>query len=358
MDIVESVHLLCCPLCRSELYLSEGNLYCVKCSASFPIEQGIASLMPQDLRTDYALTMQQRDLNRRAAEVGWKTAVKEHVESHHCEQGAEYAYEYASREARADFRFLMPVTQDSIVLDIGSGWGNITTAFARTCRCVIALDTNLENLDFVRIRAQQDGLGNVILVQGDACTLPIQTASCDAVTMVGVLEWVAWGRRDSLPHRLQELALRRVHDALKPGGCLYVAIENRFSFKYFLGQKEPHTGLRFVSILPYRIAQMYSLLARKQDYREITYSLHGLRQRLRSAGFSQIDFFFPIPGYQNFRYLVDFQQRGVSRYVIEQLRAYPKFSRLHYVAGRMMLALPIRLERFLWPSFSVLAVRP
>jgi 2-polyprenyl-3-methyl-5-hydroxy-6-metoxy-1,4-benzoquinol methylase/uncharacterized protein YbaR (Trm112 family) len=354
---VDLTTFFCCLHCEGGLQLIENGLQCTRCGVQFAINEGIACLVPKELRTDYALTSHHDELNRRAMKVGWEAAVREHTKGYHGVQGVEYANEYICSEARADFRFLMPIDGNSVVLDIGSGWGNITTAFARAARYVIALDTNLDNLRFVQLRAQQEGLHNVIVAQGDACSLSVQPASCDVVLMVGVLERVAWGRVDDSPQHLQKRALQRVHRALKPGGYLYLATENRFSFKYFLGASEPHTNLRFVSLLPSVFAQKYSRLVRRQDYREITYSLWGLRKLLHSVGFDRVDFFFPIPGYQNFRFLVDFGDRRVTRFVMERLRTHPRFSRWQYLAGRIMVSLPLRLERFFWPSFSVLAVR-
>jgi hypothetical protein len=144
---------------------------------------------------------------------------------------------------------------------------------------------------------------------------------------------------------------------LYAGGCLYLATENRFSFKYFMARKEPHTGLPFISLLPARLAQAYSMRVRNAEYREITYSLHGLRRLLEAAGFEQIRFFFPIPGYQNFRYLADLEDKNELRFLLGQLRTHPRFSRWLHLAGRAALALPGRPERFFWPSFSVFAVR-
>jgi len=356
--VVDLTTFFCCLHCGGDLQLIENGLLCAECGTQFAINEGIVCLVPEGLRTDDALTSHHHELIRRAMEVGWEAAVREHTRRYDGMQGVEYANEYICSEARADFRFLMPIDSKSVLLDVGSGWGNITTAFARTVRYVIALDTNLDNLRFVQLRAQQEGLHNVIVAQSDACILSIRQASCDAALMVGALEWIARGRVDDPPQCLQKQALQRVHRALKPGGCLYLAIENRFSFKYFLGAKEPHTNLRFISILPNVVAQRYSRLIRQRDYREITYSLWGLRKLLHSVGFEQVDFFFPIPDHKNFRFLVDFENRDVTRFVLEQLRTHPKFSRWQYLASRIMLSLPLRLEHFFWPGFSVLAVRP
>jgi ubiquinone/menaquinone biosynthesis C-methylase UbiE len=346
-----------CLYCGEALQLIGNRLQCIGCGAQFVIDEGIACFMPKGLRTDCALTPYFQELYRRAIEIGWEAAIREHTRKHPGPQGVEYTQEHICSEARADFRFLMPVDSSSVVLDVGSGWGNTTTAFARTARYVIALDTSLDNLRFVQLRARQEGLHNVIAAQGDACTMSVQPASCDAALMVGVLEQVAWGRADGSPQCLQKRALQGVHRVLKPGGCLYLAIENRFGFHCFLGAKGRHTNLRFVSLLPYVLAQRYSTLVRQRDYREITYSLPGLRRLLRSVGFDQVDFYFPIPNCQNFRFLVDFENRCASRFVLEQLPTYPRFSRWQYLAGRIMLSLPLYLGRFFWPSFSVLAVR-
>lgn len=354
---VQPTTLFACLNCEGNLELLADHLKCTTCNSEFEINGGIPLFMPKGLRSDYALTSYHDQLNQRAIQVGWESAIRAHVAEHHDELGTEYINEYICSEARADFRFLMPTTSDSVVVDIGSGWGNITSALARSSRHVIALDTNLDNLRFVQLRASQEGLNNVTVAQADACTLPLRAESCDAALMVGVLEWVAWGRKDGEPHTWQKKALERISRALRPGGCLYLATENRFSFKYFLGAKEPHTDLRFVSILPFKFAKMYSKLARKQDYREVTYSLLELEKLLRSVGFDKIKFYFPIPGYQNFRYLLDLENRGVSRYVLDQMRGYPRFTNLLYSAGRIALNLPISFQRFLWPSFSILAVR-
>ena len=68
-----------------------------------------------------------------------------------------YGDESISSEARVDFRFLMPVDGDSVVLvvlDRDCDWGDVATVFARAARQVIALGTNLDSLRSVQLRAQ------------------------------------------------------------------------------------------------------------------------------------------------------------------------------------------------------------
>jgi 2-polyprenyl-3-methyl-5-hydroxy-6-metoxy-1,4-benzoquinol methylase len=333
----------------------KDGIRCDQCGNEYQFEDGILRLLPANIRTDYSLTSGHGELNRRAVQIGWKKAVQEHVRNDPGSKGEEYVTEYINSEARADFRVLLPVDENSIVIDVGSGWGNISTAFARTSKLVVAVDTNTDNLRFVSARAAQEGIKNIIVVQGDACSFPVKANSCDAVTMVGVLEWVAWGRNDRSPRILQKKALELAFDSLKPGGCLYLALENRYSFKYFLGVKEPHTQLRFVSLLPDPVAQCYSKFIRGKEYQEITYSLPELKRLLRSVGFNSLDIYFPIPGYQNFRFITQLDDKKTIAYTMKLLQSYPRFGRLLRLASRLLFFIPLRTIRFFWPSFSIVA---
>ena len=357
-QVTELTAFLCCPRCRGDLTPLENELQCTECRARFPINDGIACLMPQGSRLDRASPPRYHELNHRAEKVGWKAAVLEHIMEHYSEKDIEHAIEYICSEARADFRFLMPVDSNSVVLDIGSDWGNITTAFARTSACVITLDTDLNNLRFTQLRTRQEKLHNVIFVQGDIYNLPIRPGSCDAALMVGMLERPTRGQMDDRPHRSQKHAFMKVYHALKPGGCLYLATENRFSFKYLLRAKEPRMNLRFMSLLSNGFASGYSKPIRGQEYKEVTFSPQRLHNLLCSVGFDQIDFFFSIPSYQNIRFLADLKNKETTRFVLKRLRTHPRFSLAHYLAGQIMLHLPLHLKRLLWPSFSVLAMRP
>ena len=56
-DLME---ILCCPVCRGDLELTvarkegdevlEGTLRCMKCGATYPIDDGIPNLLPPDER--------------------------------------------------------------------------------------------------------------------------------------------------------------------------------------------------------------------------------------------------------------------------------------------------------------------
>ena len=41
----------------------------------------------------------------------------------------------------------------------------------------------------------------------------------------------------------QQNVIRNAYNLLKPGGVLYIGIENKYGLKYLLGEKDDHSGL-------------------------------------------------------------------------------------------------------------------
>lgn len=343
---------LACYICHSPLKHNPTTLSCMNCQIEWPIQNTIPDFVATGSTNQYIMAGQSNKINQLAKEEGWRFAARDAANQ---TNNPEYQYEYIVNEARADFKLLLPLTHDNIVLDIGSGWGTITTAFSRHARHVFALDVSRENLEFTRYRLEQEGLNNCTLLQTDATKIPLPRNSCDIALLVGVLEWVAWGSEESHPKTIQANVLQSIYDVLAPGGCLYIGIENRFSYKYFLGAKEPHTGLRFVSLLPFPLANIYSKVIRGRYYREITHSLSGIKQLIRESGFKSAKIYFPVPGYQNFRFLTSHDTKGVSKYLFDELRNFPKYKFNYYLAS--MVALQLKIHKQIAPCFSIIAYK-
>ncbi len=345
--------LLRCPTCRGGLHSNgDGNtLICGSCSAEWPIQAGIPVFLPGEALPDCHLAEDESAMVEIARDEGWLVA----LERHHSRTGVrrEHTRQYIASEARADFRFMMSLDEDATVLDVGSSWGNLPVAFARNSRLVFALDTTFSNAQFVEIRADQEGLNNVLPILGDATRLPLPPASCDCVLMVGVLDRVPGGRNDGTPQDLQVKALAEAHHVLKPGGQLYIGTQNRFSFKNLLGAREPLTGLRFISILPRVLANYYSLKSRGMPFREWTHSQRNLRRLLRRAGFRDADFYYPIPSYENIRYITDYSTPRLSRFLVSRFEGHGSFSEGLRIAS--LVAALLRMEKRVSPCFSVLA---
>src|SRR5258708_40339964 len=97
-------------------------------------------------------------------------------------------------------------------------------------------------------RFAQEYLSNVEIVRSSLWALPFGPESFDLVAMNGVLEWVAEGQPGD-PGDLQERALKKVCGLLRPGGALYIGVENRICPEYYIGYLDPHCGLPFVTVL-------------------------------------------------------------------------------------------------------------
>ena len=296
-----------------------------------------------------------QSLNALAAREGWRAAAREYARTEHPTR-YDYYYEYIASESRADFAILTNLTPQSRVLDVGSGWGNLATGLARVAGEVYALDTTYENLEFVAIRAAQENLADVYPLGAGATRLPFPDEFFDLIVMNGVLEWVGTGEDSASALDLQRQALHQAWRKLKPGGSLYIGIENRWGFVYFLGRADPHTDLRFVTLLPRPLADLYARLVQKRPYRALTHSRPGLQKLLHAAGFTQADFYYPILGYQNYRFLTTFDRQNIAEFLLLNLRAFPRFSPFLYaIAVRALHLGLLPLLRLTYPSFSVLA---
>lgn len=341
-----------CPDCGGSLQPADNLLICDSCSAQWQVRNGIPLLLKQEV-WGFTEREKAKAINALAASQGWRVAADEYARTVYPDR-YDYHYQYICSEARADFCVLANLTPESRVLDIGSGWGNLTTGIARIAGDCYALDTCYENLEFIALRADQEGLRNVRTVGATATQLPFPDDFFDLIVMNGVLEWVGTNSDSASPLDLQKQALRQAWRKLKPGGKLYVAIENRWGFVYFAGRADPHTGLRFVTLLPRPLADLYSRIFRKEPYRALTHSRSALEKMFIDAGFAQTDCYYPIPGYQDYRFIATFKERPIFDFLLLGLRAFPRFSNLFYVLARVALPFgALRLLRLTYPSLAV-----
>jgi len=291
-----------------------------------------------------------------AEEEGWVKGVDHYIATTHPTDN-DFLREYACNEERANWRFLLSLSPDSKVLDLGSGWGATAVALSRAASKVVALDATYENLRFIDIRCQQENITNVVPVNTDIVRyahLPLPDNYFDLVVMVRVLEWMGDAQPEANGLETQKSVLGKIRRTLKPNGKLYLAIENRFGFTYFLGKPDEHTNLRFVTLLPRGLADIYSRIVRKKPYRTYTHSRNGLRHLLRECGFSKMEFYSPIPYYINPRYYVSLESSEAFDYLLDQiLRSHPKMNAMTCALGR--LAVRLGLLRSFSPTFAVIA---
>jgi ubiquinone/menaquinone biosynthesis C-methylase UbiE len=285
-----------CPECLAPLLDTAESLRCAQCGREYPVADGVPLLSRnRDYYYGHEVTRDvMRSILARATDVGWRTALTEHADA--C--GDMGFYDYSASEKRAGFKFLLDHFEEGVVLDYGCGSGANTLSLARNFSHVYASDLTPERAQFTRLRARQENLSNVsVFCCGDTQHIPLPDRSVDVVIVDGVLEWVPESRSGE-PSLVQTDFLKELGRVLKEHGHLFITIENRFGAGYFAGVREEHTRMRFVSLLPRRMGDLYSQLVRGKPVRTYTYSRSGYRSLLQAAGVGVVDFWGLLPSYR------------------------------------------------------------
>ena len=210
---------------------------------------------------------------------------------------------------------LLQLHGDEFCIDYGCMWGALTVPLALRTKFVLGVDQTLESLQFLKVRLRDEGVDNVALLRNDLRKMPIlpDQVRVDVAVVNGVLEWIPedgdielktyYGKHHNKaysghPKEQQESFLRRVYQNLNEKGKLYLAIENRFDFKMFLGVKDPHSNTLFTSILPRKASNMTSLAKLGRPYVNWTYSFEDVASLLKRTGFSKVDLYMCFPDYR------------------------------------------------------------
>jgi SAM-dependent methyltransferase len=205
---------------------------------------------------------------------------------------------------RTAWSTLLPRPSGGVALDVGSGHGAIAEGLARSFERVYALEGGRRRCELLVERKGLKGLDRVEVVHADAFAIPLNDASVDLIACNGTLEWVAL----TVPGRVglvQRRFLAELRRVLKPGGVLYIGIENRFGRQYLRGAVD-HTGLRYTSLLPRPLASLASRRAKPKEfayrgarpgYRTYTYGARGYVRLLEGAGFASVAIFCAEPSY-------------------------------------------------------------
>jgi 2-polyprenyl-3-methyl-5-hydroxy-6-metoxy-1,4-benzoquinol methylase len=241
-----------------------------------------------------------------APEMGWEFAARQLMVSHDPSM-ENYIFDPRRRTGIA----LMGLGPGQTVLDVGCGLGCLSEGLARAGATLYSLDSVLERVVFTGLRCSQQCLTNVNYLCGAFIDVDLPDGSLDAIVMNGVLEWLALSDPDPNPKRVQVTALERAYRLLKPGGTLYIGIENRVSFSTLRGHRD-HSGLPYTSLMPRWMADIrcrmrpkgeFRSSANRGGYRTYTYTLNGYRKLLGSTGFGSVKAYWPMPGY-NEPYLI------------------------------------------------------
>ena len=161
------------------------------------------------------------------------------------------------------------------LLELGAEFGALTELFCRKCGQVTAVEEDPLRAEAIALRC--GSLDNLTVVHADWQQYVLELRDgFDYIVLAGGLEQV--GEDFSLPGESLSgpaamLKLLLAH--LRPGGKLFVAVDNRLGLRYFCGEPERHTGRPFAGINSAVVQEGRRLFSR-QELLE-TASLAGVR---------------------------------------------------------------------------------
>lgn len=189
--------------------------------------------------------------------------------------------EYHFSPRRANLIRLLDLGTDHRVLELGCGCGAITKALAETGCRVDAIEGSPRRARVAAARVR--GHDRARIYHSNFQDVAMEPRY-DLVTLIGVLEYSPVYLEAEDPF---VACLRIAMSALKPGGTLLVAIENKLGLKYFAGISEDHFNR------PY-----YGIEGRYGKKEITTHGREGLERKLHAAGFGGVSFYFPFPDYK------------------------------------------------------------
>lgn len=307
-----------CPACGGPLLKNPDVWECTACRTRYPVRAGVPLLNVAASHSPGFVGVMKRDDSQLASFIGtaesrgWEAALRAVQTPGEPDRVLE-----AAAPNRVSWRHAANLAPGSVVVDIGAGTGGVACQLAADCS-VVAIDRSFIDAAFVAVRARQQKLNTLDSIVAEGSRLPLSSGIADLVTLIGVLEWVPADFPDRDPRESQLEALREVRRVLKPNGCLYLAIENRYYFGYYLGVPEPHARLRYVSLMDREAADRYSRDTRDRPFLELTHSLPDYRTLLAEAGFQRVESYWLYPDYRLTHAVVPVDDPAVARWFSDQ----------------------------------------
>jgi len=129
MNLVDGPVRLVCPSWRVELSLpGEQGLYCIECSRTWDIYQGVPHFIDKDVYwAEPGITREVlRAINMDIENKPWQDVLRNHalpdVRQH---------YSFIANSDRAGWYKLLDIPEDAVVLDLGAGMGTISHALSQ-----------------------------------------------------------------------------------------------------------------------------------------------------------------------------------------------------------------------------------
>ena len=204
------------------------------------------------------------------------------------EQVAQYDSKQGSdRDAERQLVERLSIVAGQVVVDLGCGTGSFAREAARAGARVRAIDVSRTMRETLRDAAAREGLSDLQVEHAGFLSFEASPNSLDVVVSRFALH--------HLPDFWKQVALLRLHDAIRPGGCLYLR-DVVFSFESNGCEASVETWIRRMPELSGFSRQEFETHVR-EEYSTFAWILEGLLER---AGFEICGREYPMPEYAEY----------------------------------------------------------
>ena len=192
-----------------------------------------------------------------------------------------WAFQYHLNPNRQNILNVCNIQKEDRCLEIGAGCGAISSGILKYSDYLDAVELSKKRSLINATRNKDKENFNIYVGNFNDIKLD---KKYDKIFLIGVLEYA----RLYFPNEENPFKhlLSKMKSLLKDGGETYIAIENKYGMKYFAGASEDHSGKTFEGIEGYG----------KNGAQ--TFSLNELRNLIKSSGFSDTYFYYPLPDYK------------------------------------------------------------
>ena len=337
-----------CTECSTDL---DEDLICKSCNMAYNRIHDILSFTsPSTYFIDSKITREKfQKLLTIVDDHGWINTLHDYI----AENESDAVLQNAANRTRLNVLFTLPLGRRNRALDLGCGWGLHSIGLAYLFDEVYSVDSTLERLKLLKLRADNQNLTNVKPIHADINRMPFPPNSFDFILSNGVLEWMGVNRINLDPQTLQESFLRNLYRLLEPGGTLAIGIENRFAYGFLSGGIDNHSHMRFTSVVPRALATLMSLRKRGEPYQTYTYSLTGYRKILQKIGFN-VAVLTPFPNYNFPHFICDTNDKSIYE-VFSRFARNPRYTQMRSIIRALS---GLTLLKYLMPCYYLVAQKP
>lgn len=189
-----------------------------------------------------------------------------------------YEYHYFLSPLRHNLFHWYPFKKEGSLLEIGAGYGQLTSLFTQKVDHVVAVEETESKCKIISKRA-----GDATVLLSDFNDIQVDE-KFDYIVLCNVFEYAKSFVQSENPYVDY---LKYLKKFLKNDGVILLALSNRLGLKYFAGYKEEHTNQYFNGINGYDDI----------DYVQ-TFTKTEICNIIDASGFSNHRFFYPYPNHE------------------------------------------------------------